>query len=262
MVFQYRLEDVHGAGVVLLAVVVVSHLSHRFADSAAFREVVEDLFVFLKRAVKELCLARFVRLLLGHLVVTLSDAELSLAAKLTGLHQHEPLINANRTVKVLLLESHVRELQQCVIDEAAVGKLALQPLGHRGGEFQLVHLVIDLPKLNVGLFEQLAAELRRFGHDLVAQVESLLVLGVGVFLQSEFLVAVADVGQRVSRLELRLHSQFAVGDQRLGDSHAAQVSFNRLRIERQIANVRGRVLRVGVVDSHKVARQRLQDVVC
>ena len=56
--------------------------------------------------------------------------------------------------------------------------------------------------------------------------QGLLVLGVGLGLQAELLVAVADVRQGAGRLELRLDAQLLVGDLRLRDAHAAEVAFH------------------------------------
>ena len=92
------------------------------------------------------------------------------------------------------------------------GNSRLQPLAHGRGQIELVHLVVDVPELHVGFFEQLAAELAGVVGDFFANLEGLVVLVVGVLLQAEFLVAVADVREGVGRLELRLNPQFLVGD--------------------------------------------------
>ena len=67
---------------------------------------------------------------LSHLFKTLSNAELSLSAKLTRLHIDETIVEANRSIQIALRHGNVCKLQKGVVDEAAVRKLALQPLSN------------------------------------------------------------------------------------------------------------------------------------
>ena len=90
-------------------------------------------------------------------------------------------VDADGPLQLPLLAGHLGQLQQGGVHELAVGELALQTLAHGGGQVQLVHLEIDLPELDVGFFQHPAAELagRRLA-DLLADLQGLLILGVGV----------------------------------------------------------------------------------
>lgn|GEM_PF-5891819 len=146
-----------------MVVVVVGHLGHGLADSARVRELLEDALVFGERAVVESGLSGRADRGAGLLLVALGDAELTLAAQLARLQVHQPRVDADRAVVVFLFACDVAKLEERVVDELAGGEFTLQRQAHLSGQFEFIHLEVDLPELHVSFFEEPAAEPPRVG---------------------------------------------------------------------------------------------------
>ena len=121
-------------------------------------------------------------------------------------------------------------LEHRLVDEGAVGKLGEQALAHAEREVEFVHREVDAPELDVGLLEQLAADFARLVEDLLADAERLGVFEVGLLVEAELLVVVADLGQGGGGAELGLQAQFLVGNLGVRDPHVAEVALDDPRL--------------------------------
>jgi hypothetical protein len=126
---------------------------------------------------------------------------------------------------------------------------------------EIVHLEIDIPELNVSFFQRAAAEFLCFGADGFAEVHGLLIFIVGMFLEPEFLVPVADIGERTGRLELRFHAQLLVGNLRLRDANAPNAPFDSAGLEHDGARLTRGILGIDVSEDDQIVGKGLENAI-
>ena len=128
-----------------------------------------------------------------------TDAELGLGGE-GALDAGEAAIDADGFHEVAFFLGDLGHEKKGVADERAVGEAALEFDALGGGAVEVVHRVVDLPHLDVGLFQQTLVERAVTARDLLGLGERLLVTIHGLLGEPEVLVNVADVLERLKNL--------------------------------------------------------------